>query len=368
MAKSALRQLECLIQDGSNFELSPNLEFLADTERTLFAARVGAGITDLYMNSLGYTWRANAGCLSSTLNPHADYIYEGGNVRGHGVVLAEAHGSFAANASASSVANQCKRKYRRQVKPYVGKGSPHGTVVHGYSVAFGSKPGKTGAFLSLSETRIRKPRKRLGAPGTEQLPRSDGTPAGIALATHRSNFLLMGVRPVVDWIDWVRGAGELPLDREPVEFLRLQYAGRRYLASVVPFWPSPLPRWWFEEVLDHPWMWRRLPVRPSIQPTAAEPSLGWFVIEETAGERFLEALSAMIRGGAERAPERLDLPSFPPEGFGFGSEAAFRDRPYPEYRYALFRDGLALLGTPSRRPIIGLRAWSPKDGMIELEP
>lgn len=64
------------------------------------AARVGAGITDLYMNALGYTWRANAACLSSTLDPHADFIYEGGNASGHGVVLAEAHGSFAANASA----------------------------------------------------------------------------------------------------------------------------------------------------------------------------------------------------------------------------------------------------------------------------
>jgi hypothetical protein len=36
--------------------------------------------------------------LSSTLDPHADFIYEGGNATGHGVVPAEAHGSFAANA------------------------------------------------------------------------------------------------------------------------------------------------------------------------------------------------------------------------------------------------------------------------------
>jgi hypothetical protein len=66
------------------------------------------------MNALGYTWRANAACLCSTLDPHADFIYEGGNASGHGVVLAEAHGSFAANASAQSVHLQSKNKYLRQ--------------------------------------------------------------------------------------------------------------------------------------------------------------------------------------------------------------------------------------------------------------
>ena len=65
-----------------------------------FAAKVGAGIAHLYMDALGYAWRANAACLSSSLDPHADFIYEGGNASGHGVVLAEAHGSFAKDASA----------------------------------------------------------------------------------------------------------------------------------------------------------------------------------------------------------------------------------------------------------------------------
>lgn len=109
-------------------------QYLADTERTFLAARVGAGITDLYMNALGYTWRADADCLSSTLDPHADFTYEGGNASGHGVVLAEAHGSFAANASAQSVHLQSKNKYLRQVKPYLAVTSPHGKVIHGYLI------------------------------------------------------------------------------------------------------------------------------------------------------------------------------------------------------------------------------------------
>ena len=87
---STLTQVEWLIEDGTTFALSQHLQALADAERTSFAGRVGAGITDLLMNALGYTWRDNASCLSGSLTPHADFIYADGAVSGHGVVLAEA--------------------------------------------------------------------------------------------------------------------------------------------------------------------------------------------------------------------------------------------------------------------------------------
>ncbi|MGI4813415.1 MAG: hypothetical protein ACRYG5_12905 [Janthinobacterium lividum] len=174
LQKSALAHLECLISNGSAFELTSDFGDLADTERTLFTARCGAGITDLYMNALGYVWRVNAVCLSNALNPHADFLYDGGNVDGHGVVLAEAHGSFAANATAKTIAAQAKRKYARQVKPYLNTGSPFGHVVHGYSVAFGSRPGTAGAFLSVAETRTSKPKKLAPSPLAAPIPAGAG--------------------------------------------------------------------------------------------------------------------------------------------------------------------------------------------------
>ncbi|MGX7877193.1 hypothetical protein ACVDG5_035360 [Mesorhizobium sp. ORM6] len=156
-----------MISHTPTFELTDDFADLADTERTLFTARCGAGITDLYLNALGYVWRANAACLSSALDPHADFLYDGGNVDGRGIVLAEAHGSFAANATAKTVAAQAKRKYARQVKPDANVGSPFGHIIHGYSVAFGSKPGTSGAFLSVAETRIPKPRKKAPPPASQ---------------------------------------------------------------------------------------------------------------------------------------------------------------------------------------------------------
>lgn len=50
---SALSEAQILIADGPDFELSGLLSKLADSERTHFASRVGAGIRDLYMNALG---------------------------------------------------------------------------------------------------------------------------------------------------------------------------------------------------------------------------------------------------------------------------------------------------------------------------
>lgn len=234
LQQSALVELETLLEDGSTFALRSYFKFLAGTAGSQFAAKVGAGVTHLYMEALGYEWRANAVCLSSSLDPHADFIYDGGNAAGQGVVLAEAHGSFAKDVTAGKITSAAKRKYKKQVKPYITATSPFGEVIHGYSIAFGSKPTAAGSFLSVSETRISKPRKKSGTapPSLPEEGRPEGTPAPIVLATHRSNFTLMGVPEVVDWIDWLRAVDGAVPEQEPVPLLRLQYAGRTYLTSV----------------------------------------------------------------------------------------------------------------------------------------
>jgi len=361
-----LIELETLIEGGRTFELKPHFRFLADTHRSQFAARVGAGMTDLYMNALGYTWRANAVCLSSTLDPHADFIYDGGNVAGHGVVLAEAHGSFAAGASSQSVNRQARRKYARQVKPYIAATSPFGKVIHGYSVAFGSAPGTTGGFLSLSETRITKRRGTRGVPppAAEVGGRPDGTPTPIVLAAHRSNFLLMGSANVVEWIDWIRSGGSVAPEPEAIEFIRLQYAGRDYLASAPWSWRSDFPPWWEEDFFGHPGWWRHMSSARRRMISSNGARFGLFVIEEKAGAEFLSALTRIIRGGERAIPPRLQLPTFQPIGFGLpDSEGLAVSREGGDYRYALFRDGLALLGDPFRGRLRDVVIWSPNEGL-----
>ena len=148
--RSALVEVEFLIANGRAFGLSPVIGSLADAERSAFAGRVGAGITDLVMNALGYTWRDNAVCLSGA-GVRPDFIYGGGQAAGHGVVLAEAHGSLAENVNRARIEREANRKYLRQVKPHVGGSCPHGKLVHGYSAAFGSNPTSQDTFLHVTE-------------------------------------------------------------------------------------------------------------------------------------------------------------------------------------------------------------------------
>jgi hypothetical protein len=365
LQQSALIELGTLLQDGSVFALEPHFRFLADTAGSQFAAKVGAGIAHLYMDALGYAWRANAACLSSSLDPHADFIYDGGNVSGHGVVLAEAHGSFAKDASAAKIANAAKKKYVKQVKPFIAKPSPFGEIIHGYSIAFGSKPTAAGTFLAVSETRISKPRKRttpLGVPQTGAI--SEGTPASMALATHRSNFLLMGATDVTNWIDWVRSPDSAPPERSDVPLLRFDYAGRTYLAASP--WLSGGPPWWIDDYFDHPGWWRfarRARLLPQHHPGS---DFGWFVIEEKAGTEFLNALSIAIRDRAVGPSATMRLPTFEPTGFAVSAgDRIARAEADETYQYALFRDGLALVGEPFRGRPRDVVVWSP-DGGIEL--
>jgi hypothetical protein len=356
---SALNDAEILIADGPVFALSPYLASLADTERTHFAARMGAGITDLYMNALGYIWRDNAVCLASTLDPHADFLYAGGSVSGQGVVLAEARGSFAAGVTDAKIAAEARNKYLRQVRPYIAKPSPHGDVIHGYSLAFGSKPGTTGAFLHLSETQ--RPKLRRAPPAPPQLPAAVGSavPTQIVLSSHRSNFILMDALAVADWIDWTRGARDLPPDTDPMTFFRLEYAGRVFLACADALLPLRTPFAWIDDFVDHP-LWRHRWLR-HFSATPGFPR--WFVIEEKVGERFLNTLSAMISTEDRRLPESLDLPSSEFVGLSTEGEGSIARRDGVPYDYALFRDGLALLGGPPPRRVAGHRIWHPKHGL-----
>ena len=87
-------------------------------------------------------------------------------------------------------------------------------------------------------------------------------------------------------------------------------------------------------------------------------------MEEKAAESFLNALSAIVRNGRDNLPELLELPSLDPAGFGFGGdEAGLRSPAASEYRYALYRDGLALLGSPPPSRTVGQRMWIPREGM-----
>lgn len=313
------------------------------------------------MNALGYSWRDNAASLSSSLDPHGDFLYDGGHASGHGVVLAEARGSFAAKVSDAAMARFAKEKYLRQVKPFIDKTSLHGPVVHGYALAFGSNFKSGDTFLRLSQTGRPKPKLKPPAPSPAPAPaappRTTNVPASLAMAAYRSNFILMHALPVADWIDWLGGVRDLPEDAEPLHFVRFGYAGRSFLASVDSLLPYEPFYWRLQGLPDVAFRQRRR------RWPADAPGLDWFVMEEKAAAGFLNGLSGMIRRGERERFGTFELPLGDIAGFAGGDadmrEATARD----DYDFALYRDGLALLAGPPPRKLTGIRIWHPKAGL-----
>ncbi|MGG6550557.1 UNVERIFIED_CONTAM: hypothetical protein NY100_34700, partial [Prevotella sp. 15_C9] len=72
-----------------------------------------------------------------------------------------------------------------------------------------------------------------------------------------------------------------------------------------------------------------------------------------------------IREGERRMPERIVLPTFEPTGFELSAaDGVARREPVEPYQYALFRDGLALLGEPFRGRARDVVVWSPEGGIV----
>ena len=356
-------EVACLIEDGGTFSLSENFGHLADAKRTAFAGSVGAGITDLLMNKLGYTWRDNADCLSKPPNSRPDFIYADGKVTGYGVVLAEAGGSFAMAASRSGTRRLGKSKYLNQVKPHLAKQSQHGLIVHGYSISFCSSPISSGAFLHVSETDTTQPREEGTGPTGSPAPVSpELTPTSLALASHRSNFALIGAPSVVAWIDWLLGREDAPEDRSPAIFLEVTYAGRKFLLPTDVVSPYAEYLEWQDDLFRLDEERAALYLRAAIG--SRRPILyGQFAMEINSAEQFLNSLSLIIRERGEDRPEYLVLPRAETVGFSGDQDSIGEGLGHSEYDYAVYGDGLALLRGPFPPEVNARWIWAPTDGL-----
>lgn len=322
LLRAATALTEAVFDDvGSGFDLLAEVEMIEQTARTALAGAIGAGICDLFMVLMGYTWHDHANRVV-TGSPLADFVYEGGAASGHGIVLAEAKGSFAKHVDSKSVRVSCEAAYARQVGPYVGQSTVAGTVVHGYAVKVGCQlvsvrtPPPPYAFVHVTQT----PTGAHPWSSSSSVPSApSGNPSTtIALGNYRAAFMLAGAPSVVDVIDAYRD-GAAPEYRE--QFFDVLETPRG------PFVAGPMAG-----AAAWPYSDMQVPGRR-------------FAVRQDIAETFLDRLSGLVTNRSR--PERLELPIVPTP-FGFETEHVFPDG------FSLVRDSDAadILGWSSTRGVM----------------
>lgn len=350
LSENALNLCGCLIDESSPSLIAPNIKYLADADRISFAGCVGAGITDLLMNELGYAWRDNAENLWT--GPHPDFIYGGGAAGKLGVVAAEAHGSFAKSVNNNYIKKKSQDKYCRQVERNLNKNyTTNERVIHGYSIAYGASPTTREVSLHVSETYVQK------RTGTKSLIRqsakpekSQSVPTFLALATQRANFSLMNASDIVYWIDWLRGEN---VCRYPIHN------------------PLPGPERTRYRVFSHAGYNFLFVTDTELSSTLLNTRCkfaNFFTMEIQCAKNFLNQLSYLIKRKLDipeaELPKLLEMPQTETFGFEIVSEKEATASNDADSLFAMYRDGLAVFGGNFDPEPIGDLWWIPTSGVM----
>jgi len=319
LARAATALTEAIVDDATAaFLLDADAETIEPTARTALAGAVGAGVCHLVMVSMGYVWNDHAHRIISA-SPLADFAYDGGPASGHGLVLAEAKGSFSQKVTQIWVQRKSEGAYDRQVHPHVLHPWRSPAVVHGYAVKLGAqlasvrKPPGPHSFIHVTETpRASAPPKRGLSVGISSETAMAVT--SVALGNYRAAFMLAGAPVVVRCIDSL--GGDEKVEGEQL-FELLSTPSGDFIAGASggdggPFGVAG----------------RRFAIRKDI------------------AEAFLTKLSDLFRGWV---PRPLWLPVVPYSGDGFHDDF-------------IFPDGLALV---TCQPRSGTARWSPAGGYSE---
>jgi hypothetical protein len=164
-------QLEAFMEPTKDFSFATTISILADEARTSLASKVGAGVSDLTMENLGFFWRANARefFASKRRGRIPDFVYDPAEQHGYEsscVIAVEAKGSISrSRATVRRLHALARSAYNNQVRSLVNHSSGGITIASGYAVAFGTIPGQrsssvviaTPEKLTVGEVRVREP-------------------------------------------------------------------------------------------------------------------------------------------------------------------------------------------------------------------
>lgn len=237
--------LRYLVDDIAGvFAFIDDVKDLADAERTAFSGRVGAGVTDLFMQSFGgYVWRDVSEQLIKrpAKGGLADFVYE--YVSGEHV-LVEAKGSITTSASQSGADSKARNAFKAQVDPYVYQSPPpiaagggrFALIEHGYALAFAAMPGATtagtAAFVAVAEP---SSASASAAPPTPS-PMTTMVATALRRGNYRAVFLLSNAPNVVNAIDDFEDGPDV--ERQNQGFWVVSCGGQDFLIGRNPVYPE----------------------------------------------------------------------------------------------------------------------------------
>jgi hypothetical protein len=265
LAHSAEALIREVVDDvPKDFAFTVDVFHLADATRTAFSGDIGAGVSDRYMESLGYIWRDNGRSLVPK-GPVADFVYDGPPTKGAGVVITEAKGSVTATATANTIATTTKVGYITQVAPHVGSAPGGHLILHGYALGIASQPGGANSHLHVEETApvtvgtasapytsgsggpgqiapavTKGMSASVGGGGSAGDGPDDVGPVGqpnpiVALGNYRVLFVLASAPHAASAIDVLRSGRELTRsDLPPQLFMRIEAGSAAYLVGMDP--------------------------------------------------------------------------------------------------------------------------------------
>jgi hypothetical protein len=216
---------------GFDFALTSEVSHLSDAATNHLAHDIGVGWAGIYMEDLGYFWRANAAELLPRGSKMPDYVWSTGANNGS-VVLSEAKGGAAPNCSLGYVNGRARRGFRKQVGPWLGDQLPTGeAIVSGYGIGIHAPGGGNRAGVVVHEPEFAPP-----PPQTGKTPHYASAPV---LRSH--------IAAVFRAIDSVALAQAVARDRTETrgsaDFAVLAAGDRRFLVGSdrSPPWPDRYP-------------------------------------------------------------------------------------------------------------------------------
>lgn len=176
-----------IIDGHYGFKLTPEVLSFGDMKGNVIAHDLGVGISDLYMESLGFYWRSTAAELLKGRGKKADYLYAH-HLSSSDLALMESKGSL--KAQKNTFKKKVEGGFNKQIQPHLKKKIDGKSISSGYAIGTLSRVSQEAEILIYRTSWSTPPTTSYPAYGSE-ISRK------VAFSNYESCFRLMGISGIL---------------------------------------------------------------------------------------------------------------------------------------------------------------------------